>query len=389
MSETSEAGAPVRILIVDDVADSREVLARRFERRGFDIVQAEGGAQALEIVAEGGLDLVLLDVLMPDVNGLDVLRRIRETHSRVELPVIMVTGQAESRQIVEALESGANDYITKPVDFAVALARVDVQVARRRAELELMQAHEVLHRRLAELHASEAASRAKGEFLATLSHEIRTPLNGVMGVAQVLSGEDLSERQRSMVGLILTSGAMMERLLNDVLDIARVEAGRLDVRPEPTDVETLVATVAGVAEAGARGKGLVFEATVAPDARGVMDMDPTRVSQILGNLLGNAVKFTTSGRVTLEVTRSGSGRRFVVRDTGIGFGPEVKARLFGRFEQGDGAITQKFGGSGLGLAISRHLAELMGATLDADAVPGEGATFTLELPEAEARCQAA
>ena len=192
------------------------------------------------------------------------------------------------------------------------------------------------------------------------------------------------------MGLILSSGALMERLLNDVLDIARVEAGRLDVRPEPTDVETLVAGVAGVAEAGALAKGLAFEVRVAPDACGVMDMDPTRVSQILGNLLGNAVKFTGSGRVTLEVKRSGAGRRFVVRDTGIGFGPEVKARLFGRFEQGDGAITQKFGGSGLGLAISRHLAELMGATLDADAAPGEGAAFTLDLPpQAVARCEAA
>ena len=378
-----------RILIVDDVADNREVLARRFARRGYQITEAEGGAQALALIEEGGFDLVLLDVMMPEIDGLEVLRRVRERWSRLELPVILVTAQAESRQIVHGLEVGANDYITKPIDFPVALARVEMQVGRRRAERDLIETNRALQEKIAELHASEAASRSKSEFLATLSHEIRTPLNGVMGIAQLLGMTNLDEDQRSMLEVLDASGTLMSRLLCDVLDLARVEAGRLDICPEDVELETLLRATVGAAEAEARGKGLSFEVRIAPDAGGRMRVDPTRLSQILGNLLGNAVKFTAEGGVTLEVTRSGSGRRFVVRDTGIGFGPEVKARLFGRFEQADGSIVQRFGGSGLGLAISRHLAELMGGDLDGDGEPGRGAVFTLDLPEAAAGAAAA
>ena len=387
--EDAPATPDPRILIVDDVADNREVLARRFARRGYQIVEADGGARALELIEAGEFDLVLLDVMMPEIDGLEVLRRVRERWSRLELPVVLVTAQAESKQIVHGLELGANDYITKPIDFPVALARVEMQVGRRRAERELMETNRALQQKMAELRASEAASRAKSEFLATLSHEIRTPLNGVMGIAQLLAMTELDADQRSMLEVLDTSGALMSRLLCDVLDLARVEAGRLEVCAEPVQLEALLRASAGAAESEARGKGLAFDVRVAPDAGGTMHVDPTRLCQILGNLLGNAVKFTTEGGVTLEVTRAGDRRRFVVRDTGIGFGPEVKARLFGRFEQADGSIVQRFGGSGLGLSISRHLAELMGGTLDGDAEPGAGAVFTLELPEAAAEQAAA
>ena len=374
----------VRVLIVDDIADNRDLLARRFQRRGYEIFQAEGGLRALEMIAEGGFDIVLLDVLMPDLNGLDVLKQIRETHSPLQLPVIMVTAQAESRDIVTALELGANDYITKPVDFPVALARVDTQVGRRRAELELLRANHTLKEKVVELHdaveRAEAANQAKSEFLANMSHEIRTPLNGVSGVAHVLGSTGLDETQREMVSVIMSSAGLLERLLSDLLDIARVESGRLEVRTEPTRIEDLVRSVVSLTEPGARSKALQFTATIAPGAGGLVDVDPVRLSQILTNLLNNAVKFTAAGAVTLEVTSTVSGRRFVVRDTGIGFGPEVKARLFRRFEQGDGSITRRFGGSGLGLAISRELAQLMGGSLHGDGEPDRGAVFTLELP---------
>lgn len=258
------------------------------------------------------------------------------------------------------------------------------QLGRRWAELELMGANQVLHAKVGELHEAvrraEAANRAKDEFLANMSHEIRTPLNGVTGVAYVLAATTLDEQQRQLVEIITSSAALLERLLSDVLDMARVEAGEIECRPQPTRTRDLVRAVSGLADAAARAKGLVFEARIGPDVPDVIHVDPARLSQVLINLLNNAVKFTSEGAVRLEVASDGDGVSFAVHDTGIGFEPGMKDRLFERFEQADGSITRRFGGSGLGLAISQRLSQLMGATIDARSSPGEGTVFTLDLP---------
>jgi CheY-like chemotaxis protein/nitrogen-specific signal transduction histidine kinase len=240
---------------------------------------------------------------------------------------------------------------------------------------------------------AEAASRAKTEFLANMSHEIRTPLNGVTGVAQILRQTSLSPQQAEMVRLIETSAVTLERLLSDILDLARVESGRLEINPEPFNLDAAVRATAALSELRAREKGIGFEVVIDPAAAGAVVGDEGRIKQILFNLLSNAVKFTPAGRVSLRVSvddRLEPPRfTFVVADTGVGFQPECRDRLFSRFEQEDGSITRQFGGSGLGLAISRDLAELMGGALEADSEPGRGATFTLrlDLPWAEAAAE--
>ena len=386
MTETTPLDPPVRILIVDDVPDNREVLARRLDRRGYPTLQADGGLPAMEMIAQGGVDVVLLDVMMPDINGLEVLSRLRKTYSALELPIIMVTAQAESSQIVRGLELGANDYITKPVDFPVALARVAAQAGRRRAELDLAAANRRLSQKIVELreavHKAEAANRAKTEFLANMSHEIRTPINGVMGVSDILAGTRLDAQQRELVEIIVSSAAMLERLLTDVLDLAKAESGRIEIRPETVMLEELVGAAIALIRAKAEEKGLELRLSIAPGAGGPIRTDPVRLTQILINLLHNAVKFTEAGRVELEVSGGVAGRRFTVRDTGIGFDPQIKARLFERFDQGDSSIARRFGGSGLGLSISRELSKLMGGALDGSGEPGRGAVFTLDLPAA-------
>ena len=231
---------------------------------------------------------------------------------------------------------------------------------------------------------AEAANRAKSEFLANMSHEIRTPLNGVMGVASALARTSLTPNQREMVGLIESSAKTLESLLSDVLDLARVESGRLVLAHEPFDLQRCIADVGALFHPSAEAKNLNLIVETAPEIAGSFLGDAARVRQILSNLVSNAVKFTPAGEVRIGAsalrTPDGIEARVWVKDTGIGFDEETKRRLFSRFEQADGSITRRYGGTGLGLAISRSLAELMGGALEADASAGAGAIFTLTLP---------
>ena len=235
------------------------------------------------------------------------------------------------------------------------------------------------------LDAAEAANRAKSSFLTNMSHEVRTPLNGVIGIAGVLCDTGLDDDQRKMVGVIQGSAAVLQRVLDDVLDLARVEAGRLDIAREPFDLGSTIRALAEGARFECLGKALRFDLAADDSAMGWALGDGTRLQQILGNLLSNALKFTAGGQVVLEVSRTGADRvRFVVRDTGVGFDPAIAEQLFQPFQQGDGSLTRKYGGSGLGLSIARDLARAMGGDITADASPGRGATFTVDLPLAAA-----
>jgi PAS domain S-box-containing protein len=240
--------------------------------------------------------------------------------------------------------------------------------ARKKAEQDLVQA----------LKTAEAATRAKSEFLANMSHEIRTPLNGVMGVAQALSRTPLTAAQAEMVGLIETSGQTLVAILSDVLDLARIESGRLELKPEAFDLGDCLKSAVMLFQSSARDKGLEITLSISNDSLGVYVGDVVRIRQIVCNLLSNAVKFTNRGGVELEASRTDEGAvAIAVRDSGIGFGSDVKERLFERFEQADGSITRRFGGTGLGLAISRALAEAMGGQLVAQSEPGVGSIFSL------------
>lgn len=236
--------------------------------------------------------------------------------------------------------------------------------------------------------AAEAANVAKSQFLANMSHEIRTPLNGVIGLSQALAKTDLSAEQREMLDLMQASGRTLQTLLSDILDLARVESGKLELNEDVFDLALTVREAAQLYLPNAREKNLALHVDVALSQDLLVRGDPVRLKQILTNLISNAVKFTSRGFVGLTVQRSQATDgspwlQFTVEDTGIGFDAATRDRLFNRFEQADGGITRKFGGSGLGLSICRQLAEMMGGTLDCESEPGCGAAFILRAPLVE------
>ncbi len=273
------------------------------------------------------------------------------------------------------IEGRVLECYTRPVEGGGFVSIYTDITTRKRAEEALKEAKE----------QAEAAAEAKSEFVAVISHEVRTPMNGVLGMARLLADEDLPPRQRAYAETIVRSGEALLSILDDLLDISKLEAGRLDIETIPLDPRRFFLDTLALMEAQAREKGLRLRHTIAPDLPPALLGDPHRLRQILFNLLGNAIKFTATGEVRAHLSSVplDAGRvrlELVVSDTGPGMTAEVQAKLFSPYTQGSVDVARKYGGTGLGLAICRRLTELMGGTLTLDSAPGEGSRFTLSVP---------
>jgi len=400
------AAKPV-VLVVDDTPDNLALMSALLTDE-YRVKVASSGEKALRIASsDSPPDLILLDIMMPGLDGYAVCGRLKSEARTANIPVIFLTAKSDMEDEKRGLELGAVDYITKPISPPIVMARVKNHLALKAMTDSLRDQNEYLEREVARRMCEqmairevaiqnlqlEAASRMKSEFLANMSHELRTPLNAIIGFAEVLrdglAGE-LEPKQKDYANEIYMSGGHLLALINDILDLSKVEAGKMTLTLEPVSVSMLVQAGLQVVKETATAHRQRLTAQVAPDL-GEVWLDGRKFKQILYNLLSNAVKFTPDGgevrlearRVTPEAPPDGPGASFleiVVKDSGIGVPAADQARLFEPFTQIDSTLARRYQGTGLGLAMVRRLAELHGGTVALRSAPGEGSTFTVRLP---------
>ncbi len=364
------------LLIEDNPADARlacEILAEA-ARYTFDVVEAVSLEDALARLAAQDFDVALMDLSLPDSQGLDGVARLRAVKDA--LPVVVLTGLDDEEAAIEALQRGAQDYMVKGIEAATYMVRaMRYAIERKRIELLLVQA----------MQQAEIANRAKSEFLSTMSHELRTPLNAIIGFAELMKMESMGpighESYREYASDICLSGSHLLTLINDILDLGRIEAGKAEVHDETLRLAELFEATGRIVRERAVTAGLelvVADVAALPALRA----DRRKMLQILVNLLSNAIKFTPEhGRVAMTAETVAAGEMLIrVADTGIGIAPNDVEKAMTPFGQIDSSLSRKHAGTGLGLPLTKNLVELHGGRLEIESVPGKGTTVTVRLP---------
>jgi len=381
-----------QIFIIDDVPDNIELLSRALAGQG-QIRFALSGAKGLEKVRANKPDLILLDVMMPEMDGYEVFAALKKEPETADIPVIFVTAKSDPVSETAAIEAGAVDFINKPINPTVVKARVRMHLAHRAREREVRQLNSELEQHVQErtralkdaLVKAEAVQKAKANLLANMSHEFRTPLNIVLGMSHIVSKQVSDPQVTEKLGRISLSGKNLLALLNDILDMARLEANKFQIETMDFNLQKVFDASLGLLSARAQSKGLALVRDV--DASVPLDLhgDPVRLGQILSNLVSNAIKFSEHGQISvrvrlLETRGSKLMLRFEVQDQGVGVRAEDQARIFESFEQADGSLTRAYGGVGIGLTLCKFLTELMGGRIGMESVFGQGSTFWATIP---------
>lgn len=370
------------ILVVDDHESGRFAKAQVLRRGGFRVIEAGTGAAALESVQRDGPDVIVLDVHLPDINGLEVSRRVRlGAGTSATLPILQLSGTAVSpADYVQGLDHGADVYLTEPLDPEVLLATVRSLVRARRAEGALSAA---LERERQARTAAEEANAAKNDFIATLSHELRTPLNALLGSVWQLRHTGLDEAARlRALERIERNATVQGQLINDLLDLARIANRKLTLDLHVTNVAAILRESVEIVRPAATQKGLTVDFA---SEESIAIADPARMQQIFVNLLTNAVQFTPSGgRISASLKAGPHDLSVRVDDTGAGIEAAFLPFVFEQLRQGEGGLSRKHGGLGLGLSVVRQLVELLDGTVSVSSAGRDrGTSFMVTLPREE------
>ena len=390
-----------KVLIVEDDPELMRGYVRILAPEGYEINGAGSGVEALRLAREWWPDLVLLDVSLPDADGVEVCRKVKAEASPHGAFVVMLSGpRTTAEHEAEALTAGADGYLAKPVEPAALRAHVLAFLRIRQNEEDLRESERRHREQAEELREAnrrlEEYNRLKAEFVANMSHELRTPLTAIIGFAQlaqiVRDGDaQMPKRYADAFERILRNGQHLLALINDVLDVSKIEAGRMKIHREHVDLVEVVQGAFAELQSLAERKGLEYRLRVGGRLP-LAYTDPLRVRQVVINLLSNAAKFTARGCVEAELLPHGEGHfRILVRDTGIGIEEKALPIIFERFRQVDGSMTRSASGVGLGLSIVRQIVDLLGGEIEVTSAVGEGSTFTVPLPRrapAPARAEA-
>lgn len=361
---------PSKILIVDDVQLNLDLMKDILSDQGYLIATAKNGKSAIAKAKAHKFDLILLDIVLPDIDGFEVCQHLKSNSQTQDIPIIFLTAKKEKDSITKGFQLGAVDYIPKPFSKEELLARVNLHLTLRKTQDELIHSKEL----------AEAAAKAKAIFLANMSHEIRTPMNGIVGVVDILKRTNLTKEQLEYLDIIEISGANLLIIINDVLDFSKIEAGQITFESIRFNLSDAVGEVIKLLRYKADQKGLEFGYSLAPDVPEMLVGDPLRLKQVLINLCNNSIKFTSAGyvKINVEAIRFKENKvilKFEVQDSGIGISPENQSKLFKSFSQAEASTTRKFGGTGLGLAISKNLVQLMNGNIGIKSEEGKGAIF--------------
>src|SRR5256885_5774159 len=381
MDETN-LGRAASILIVDDDPVVRSLMRATLENDNFEVIEAGDGVDGCRLYEERHPDLLLVDVIMPRMDGFELCRELRSRAASAYVPIVVATSLDDVPSIARAYDAGATDFIPKPVNWLVLTHRVRSILRASRAFEDLRRNQERL---IAAKEAAEAANRAKSEFLANMSHELRTPLNAIIGFSGMMSDRmfgPLNERYLDYANIIGTSGRHLLAIITDILDLAKADADKLFLSEEQVDLDEVVELSSQIIHDMARRAEIDFGTEIAKPLPELIG-DPAKLTQILVNLLSNAIKFTApGGKVRLRVERClHQGITFQVEDTGIGMSAEQIPIALEPFGQIDSSLTRKHDGVGLGLPLTKRLVELHGGVIDIASEPGKGTLASVHLPE--------
>lgn len=375
----------INILIVDDRPENIVALEALLQRADINLISTTNPNEALRLSWEMDIAIALIDVQMPEMDGFELVEILKSNPRTKDILIIFVTAiSKETKYAVKGLNTGAVDYLYKPLDPFITSAKVDSFIQFVRNQRALKHKNKELEAYQKELikakEQAEQGKRIKENFLANMSHEIRTPINGIIGIAHLLERSGLNAEQKEMVDLLEISSESLLGVINDILDLSKIEAGKFKINRSETDIINLCNAVVNLLRIRAREKKLELITLFDPELPNHIMADSLRLNQILMNLIGNAIKFTSQGSITLKVeilNRKGNNVRikFSVIDTGIGISPDNIDKIFETFEQADEQTTVKFGGTGLGLSIVKNLAKLKGGLLEVTSEEGVGSTF--------------